>query len=193
MPPLGSELLAPFEVGLRQLQGRLPALESRHVGAEVGDLGVHVLDGVFELEPIGPGLGHQAAHLGLGGHQVRFGRRHGGLLDRDLNLVGFLVELDQQVPLLHAVVVVHQDPAHLAGDPGSHEGHVAVDVSVVGGNRVQHRFHDGNKPVAPDRQPDHGHRPQQPFSPGVRWRPGPDESGGVPAGGLVAGAACWSG
>ncbi len=49
--------------------------------------------------------------LGLGGHQVGLCRRHGGLLDRDLNLVRLLVELDQQVPLLHAVVVIDQDPA----------------------------------------------------------------------------------
>ena len=57
---------------------------------------------------------------------------HGGLLDRDLNLVRLLVELDQQVALFHAVVVVHQDLGHLAGHPGGDEGHVAVDVGVVG-------------------------------------------------------------
>ena len=58
----------------------------------------------------------------------------------DLILVRLLVELDQQVPLFHTIVVVHQDAAHLAGDPGGHEGHVAVDVSVIGGDRIQHRF-----------------------------------------------------
>ena len=89
----------------------------------------------------------------------------------DLDLVRLLVELDQQVPLLHAVVVVHQDPAHLAGDPGGHEGHVAVDVGVIGGDRVQHRLHRWDQEVSPDRQAGHGPRQQQPFSPGVRWSP----------------------
>ncbi len=116
--PARQELLAPFQVGLRQDQRRLPALVGRHVGAQVGDLGVNVLDRVLESEPIGPGLGHQAAHLGLSRREVRFGRLHGGLLDGDLNLVGFLVELDQQGSLLHTVVVVDQHPAHLALRPG---------------------------------------------------------------------------
>ena len=108
------ELLAPFEVGPRQFKGCLPALEGRDIGSQIGGLGVNVLDGVLELEPIGPGLGHQAAHLGLGGHQVRLGRHHRRLFDRNLIREGFLVELDQQVPLLHAIVVVDQHPAHLA-------------------------------------------------------------------------------
>ena len=106
-----------------------------------------VLDGVLELEAIGPRLGHLAAHLGLGGRQVRFGRVHGGFLDRHLNLVRLLVELDQHVALFHAVVVVHQDLGHLAGHARSHEGHVAVDVGVIGGNRVQRRYHPGHQEV----------------------------------------------
>ena len=155
MPPLGSSSSPRLRLARASSRVALPALERRDVGPQVGDLGVDVLDGVLELEPIGPGLGHQAAHLGLGGRQVRLGRRHGGFLDRDLNLVRLLVELDQQVPLLHAVVVVHQDLAHLAGDPGSHEGHVAVDVGVVGGNRVQRQ--------SPPREP--GTTPRPPGRP----------------------------
>ena len=50
--------------------------------------------------------------------QVGLGGDHGRLLDLDLDLVGLLVELDQQVPLLHPVVVVDQDPGHLARRPG---------------------------------------------------------------------------
>ena len=75
----------------------------------------------LELPPLAPGLGQDAPDLGLGGLQVGLGVDHGRLLDVDLDLVGLLVELDQQVPLLHAVVVIHQDAAHLAGDPRSHE------------------------------------------------------------------------
>ena len=48
-----------------------------------------------------------------------------------------LIELDQHGPLLDAVVVVDEYSAHLARDPGSNQGHVAVDVSVISGNRVQ--------------------------------------------------------
>ena len=75
-------------------------------------------------------------------------------------------------PLLHALVVIHQDPGHLAGDPGRHERHVPVDVGVVGGDRLQHRSHDRDQEVSPERQAGHGPRPQQPSPPGARWRPG---------------------
>jgi hypothetical protein len=54
---------------------------------------VDVLDGVRELEAIGPRLGNLSAHLGLGRRQVRLGHFHGGLLDGDLNLVRLLVDL----------------------------------------------------------------------------------------------------
>ena len=143
-----------------------------------------------QLEAVGPGLGHLAAHLGLGGHQVGFGRRHGGFLDLDLNLVRLLVELDQQVALFHAVVVIHQDLGHLARHPGGDEGHVAVDVGVIGGNRVQRRDHPGHQEVGPDRQADHDHRQDQPFSQGVRRRA--VFRGGGPGGGLLLGAGCGS-
>ena len=99
---------------------------------------------MFELEAIGPGQGQLAAHLGLGRRQVGFGHVHGGLLDLDLNLVGFLVELDQQVALFHAIIVIHKDTGYLAGHTGGHEGHMAIDVSVIRGNGIQHRFHPGN-------------------------------------------------
>ena len=116
--PARYELLAPFEVGLRQRQGRLLALVSRHVGSKRGDLVVHLLHGRLQLPTLGSADRLQSAHLGFGGHQVRFGGSDGGSLDRDLNLVGLLVELDQQVPPLHAVVVVHQAP----GSPGRRPG-----------------------------------------------------------------------
>ena len=54
-----------------------------------------VLNSMLELEAVSPGLSHLAAHLGLGGRQVGFGRLHGRLFDLDLNLVWFFVELDQ--------------------------------------------------------------------------------------------------
>ena len=44
---------------------------------------------------------------------------------------GDLLELDQNVAFFHAVVVVHQDLEHLAGDSGGDERDVAVDIGVV--------------------------------------------------------------
>ena len=170
--PAREQFFAPFEIGPRQLQGRLPAVESRHTGVQIGDLVIHVLDGVFELVAIGPGLGHLAAHLGLGGCQVRFGRFHGGFLDGNLNAVRLRVEFDQHVPLLHAVVVIHQDLAHLARHAGSNESDVAVDISVIGRNRVQRRHHPRGKEISADPQANHGPRQQQPFSQAMGWRPG---------------------
>ena len=136
MAPVGRERLAPFEIGLCQLQCCFSAVERCHRGAKIGDLVVHVLDGVFELEAIGPPLSHLTADLRLGGCQIRLGRFYGGFLDRNLHLIRFLVELDQDVSLLHAVVVIHQDLAYLACDARSNERHVAIHVSVVGRNRI---------------------------------------------------------
>ena len=164
----GQQLLAPFEIGLRQFQGRLPAVESRHGGVQIGDLVIHVLDGVFELETIGPGLGHLAADLGLGGRQVRLRRFHGGFLDGHLNPVRLRVEFHQHVPLFHAVVVVHQDLAHLARHAGSNERDVAVDIGVIGGNRVQRRHHPRDKEVSGDRQGNRSRRQQQWLSPSAQ-------------------------
>jgi hypothetical protein len=166
---LGREFLTPFEVGLGELQGCLLAFEVLHAGAQIGNLIVDVLDGMLELEPVGPRLGHQAAHLCLGSPQVRLGCHYRGLLDFDLNLVGFLVELDQQVPLFYAHVVIHQDPAHLAGNAGSQEGHVAIDVGVIGAHRVQCRDHPGHQEITRDRHADNGRRQEQPFSPRACW------------------------
>ena len=112
--PARCELLAPFQVGLCQHKGRLPALVSRYIGAQVCNLVGHLLHGRLQLPSLGPAHRLQCAHLRFGGGQVRFCRFDGGLLDRDLNPVGFLVELDQQGPFFHAVVVVDQHPAHLA-------------------------------------------------------------------------------
>ena len=171
--PLAKSCLGPREVGPGA--GRRVASLLRRAATRARSCAtcvVDVLDRPLELPPLAPGLGQDAPDLGLGGHQVGLGGDHGRLLDVDLDLVRLLVELDQQVPLLHPVVVVHQDPAHLAGDPGGHVGHVAVDVGVIGGDRVQHRLHGRGQEVSSDRQAGHGPRPQQPSPPGVRWRPG---------------------
>ena len=159
--PLGQQRLAPFEVVLRQMQRRLPAVDRRHGGPQVGDLVFCVLDGVFELEAIGPRLGDLSAHLGLGRRQVRLGHFHGGLLDRDLNLVRLLVELHQDIALFHAIVFLDQEANDVAGDRLRGDvDDVGLDKGVLG-DRVR-------LPVGPpevgkeNHQPRHDHQAAQP-------------------------------
>ena len=108
------------------------------------------------------------AHLGLGGNQVGFRRRDRGLLDRELDLVGFLVELDEHAPLLHAHVVVDEHLNHLAGNPRRDKGHVAVDIGIVGGNRVECRLHSGGEQVTSVSKAAHDEHEENSLSPGVR-------------------------
>ncbi len=54
--------------------------------------------------------------------------------DVDLNLEGFFVELDQEVALADAVVVIDEHPGDLSGDARGDEGDVAIDVGVIGGD-----------------------------------------------------------
>ena len=120
----------------------------------------------------GSGRGGQGApDLGPGDLQVGLGVDHGRLLDVNLDLVRLLVELDEQVPLLHSVVVIDQDATHQAWDPRGHERHVAVDVRVIGGDGVQHGLHVGDQGVPAGREADHDPRQQQPFAPRARRRP----------------------
>jgi len=80
---------------------------------------------------------HEIAKLrsrygGLGYDQVRPGRIDCCLFDRDLHLVRLRVEFDQHVAFLHSVVVVDQDPSHLADHTGRDEGHITVHIRVIG-------------------------------------------------------------
>jgi hypothetical protein len=168
--PARGKLLAPFEIGPRQFQGCPSAIQRRHRGAEIGNLVIDVLDGVLELEAVGPRLGYLTAHLGLGGHQVRFGHGDSSSLDSDLNLEGFLVKLDQQVSFFHPVVVIHQHAHHLSRHPGSNEGYVAIDIGVIGTHRLQRRDYRRHQVVSPNHQADRDRREEEPFSPRVRRR-----------------------
>ena len=62
---------AALEVLYRQLQSRLLAAHGRHGGMEIGNLVIDAFDGMFELVAVGPRLGQQPAHLGLGRRQIR--------------------------------------------------------------------------------------------------------------------------
>ena len=168
----GEERVRPHEIGPCAIEGRLLALQGRHACGQEGDLVVDLFHRPLELPPQAAGLSQDGPDLGLGGLEVGLGADHGRLLDVDLHLVRLRSSWTSRSPLLHAVVVVHQDPGHLAGDSGRHEGHVAVDVGVVGGDRVQRRLHRGDQEISADRQAGHGPRQQQPFSRRVRWHPG---------------------
>ena len=185
------EAPGPHQVGAGALEGRLLAPQGRDPGPEQRDRVVDILDRPLELPAQAPGLGQDAPDLGPCGHQLGLGGDQGRLLDVDLDLVRLLVELDQQVPLLHPFVVVHQDAADLSGDAGGHVGHVAVDVGVIGGDRVQHRLHGRGQEVSSERQAGHGPRPQQRLPPGVRRRHGRRGRGGRRGIGRVRGP--WSG
>ena len=77
------------------------------------------------------GLRFEAAHFGLRNLQVCHRRIDGRLFDRDGDLKGLLVQLDQKVSFLYAVVVVDQDARYLAFDARGHERDVTVDVCII--------------------------------------------------------------
>ena len=152
-------------VALCELQVRLLHLKLRDVRAERGKLVSHRFDGVLQIEPIAAGLRYRGMSLGLGGDHVRFCCMDRGFLDRHLNLIGLLVELDQQIAFLHAIVVVHQHASNLPRDPRRHKRHMAVDISIVGRNRVQRRSDKRGQPKS-NRYQHHDHnRPGDPSSP----------------------------
>ena len=56
---------------------------------------------------------------------------------------------------------------HLAGDPRRDEGHVPVDIRIVGGNRVQCRLDRGDEQVSSVCQPAQDGQQDQTLSQGV--------------------------
>src|SRR5262249_36570680 len=58
--------------------------------------------------------------------------------------IRLLVQLDEQVSLVHAVIVVHQHPGHLAADAGGDEGHVTVHECIIRRCCVQSELDPGN-------------------------------------------------
>ena len=86
--------------------------------------------GLLRRHP-GLGLGHGGARLRKGDLQVR------------------RVQLDQQVALLHRLVVLHQHARHRAGDARRHRGDVAIHLGVVGVFELAR--------VQPPEQPRHGY------------------------------------
>ena len=134
----------PVEVNLSQRELGFALVDTGNLGAQQGDLVVDVLHGVLQRPAPAHGLRFDAAHFGLGHLQVCRRRIDSRLFDRDRDLKGLLVQLDQKVSFAHPVVVVDEDPRNLASDAGGDERDVTVDVCVIRRNRVERRLDPGN-------------------------------------------------
>ncbi len=105
--------------------------ERGNLRSQYGDLVVHVLNGVIQIESQAAHLTLDCVGLRLGGDEISLRGVNGGLGDVDLDLVWFLVELHQQIAFVHPVVVIDQNANDLSGHARSYECHVPVDVGVV--------------------------------------------------------------
>ncbi len=97
---------------------------------------VHVLNRVREFEAQAARRAHFTAHRRFGNGEIRLCGIDRSLLDRDLHAIGFRVEPDEHITLLHSIVIVDQDTRHLADDARCNEGHVAVHIGIIGRNGV---------------------------------------------------------
>ena len=157
----------PVEVNLSQRELGFALVDAGNLGPQQGDLVVDVLHGVLQRPAPAHGLRFDAAHFGPGHLQVRRRRVDGRLFDRDRDLKGLLVQLDQKVAFAHPVVVVHQNPGNLALDAGGDERHVAVDICIVRRNRVEGRLDPGNAEPKGAGQEQNTQRAKQHFSPRI--------------------------
>lgn len=64
----------------------------------------------------------------------------------------FFVDFGEKLAFAHTVVVVHQNPGDLAGNPRGDEGHMAVDVGVVRRDGFEGCKDPGDAEYADDRQ-----------------------------------------
>ena len=172
MPPLATNFSARRRLACARSRVAFSTLEGRHGRAEIGDLvftssmACSSLKRLARVWPTRPRTWASADARSV------LAAVHRGFLDGHLNLVRLLVELDQQVALFHTVIVVHQHPRHLARHTRSHEGHMAVDIGVIGGNRVQHRLNHGVQEVPSYRHAGDDPMHEQPVSQPMRGRPG---------------------
>ena len=134
-------------IGLRAIQFRLAGLQRRDVGPQHGNLVVHVFDRMLQFESIGPRLGHHRAHFVLRHQQICLRRGDHRFFQIDIDLKRLLVELNENVPLLHPVVVVDQNLHHLARHTRGDEGDVTVDVGIVGRNGVERQIDHRNAEI----------------------------------------------
>ena len=146
--------LASCQRGLALVDGGNPRMQS-------GDLVVDVLHGVLQFPAPASRLRFDAAHRGARRLQVRLCGIDGRLLDGDGGLIRLLVEFDEKVAPVHAVVVVDENPGNLAADAGGDEGHMTVHEGVIGRNGVESMQDPGNAEDQGGQQNQHADRPQQ--------------------------------
>jgi hypothetical protein len=91
-----------------------------------------------------PGLRFDAPHVGHDGTQIRLCDIDSRLLQGDRILKRLLVQLDQDVSLVDAIVVIHQNPGNLAADARSDGRHVTVHECVIGRLGVESEPDPGN-------------------------------------------------
>jgi hypothetical protein len=135
----GEQFLVTVKLLLGEIERGFALGQGGGVGAQQGHLVVHVFDGVLELVTSAASLGHLPAHGGLRGDEVGLGRFQGCLLDGDLHAVRLLVEHNEDVSFVDAVIVIDEDLRDLPGNARGDEGDVAVHISVVGGFGVEGR------------------------------------------------------
>ena len=85
-----------------------------------------------------------AAHRGLGGLEIRLCGIDGRLLHGDGVLKRLLVQLNKEISLFHAVVVIHQNAGNLTVDAGRDECRVTVHEGIVRRNRAEREPDPGN-------------------------------------------------
>ena len=102
---------------------------------------------MLQLESIGPRLGHHRAHFVLSHEQICFRRGDHRFFQIDIDLKRLFVELYENIPLFHPVVIVDPNLHHLACHAGCDEGDVTGDVSIVGRNGVERQIDHRNAEV----------------------------------------------
>ena len=136
----GDELPRPIEFDLRQHQCGLALVDSGDPRVQESDLAVDILHGALQVPALAHGLRFDRARRRDGCLQVRFRGVDRCLLLGDRNPVRLLVQLGEEVSLVHAVVVIHQNAGNLSRHAGRNKCHVPIHVCVVRGDGVEHRL-----------------------------------------------------
>ena len=146
---LRQQLLSPGKFNLRQLECRLAFVERGNTRMQLGHPVVDVIDGVLQFPAQAHGLGLDPAHLHRGRDQIRPCNIDGRLFFSDCVLEGLLVQLDENISLVNAVVVIDQHPRYLPAYASRNERDVAVHESVVRRDGVEGQLDPGDS-VDPD-------------------------------------------
>ena len=165
----------PVELLLRECKGGVRLLECGDPSMQQGYLVFDILEGLLQLPAPAHGLCFDAPHRGPGRIEIRLCGLGGRFLHGDCVPKWLLVQFDKKISLVHAVVVIHQNPGNLTADARGDERHMAVDEGVVGRNRAEHEPDPGNAVHYGRNDHSTEHADQQlspPCEPLIRWREG---------------------